>query len=263
MWPREHGAWPMLLAPFLSALLLARAWHWSVPVALVAVLAAFVLREPLVALGRQRWVWRAEKPESAKARRWLVAELALLAAAGGMLALRWPSGFLLMLGGLAAAMTLLAAWMTARNRQRSASLELASAAGLTSTCLAASLSAIGRVEPWCWLLWALSAAHAAAGIFVVHARLEARIAARAARPEPFRFRRPAYAMQLLLLAGAAVCYRSLPVVSAALALSALVHLATLRSLRNPAALETPLTRVGLRAMALSLVYSALLVYGLW
>jgi hypothetical protein len=263
MWPREHGAWPMLLAPFLSALLLARAWHWSVPVALVAVLAAFVLREPLVALGRQRWVWRDRRPESARARRWLAAELALLAAAGGALALRWPLSFLLTLGGLAAGMTLLAAWMTVRNRQRSAPLQLASAVGLTSTCLAASLSATGRVEPWCWLLWALSAAHAAAGIFVVHARLEARIAARAPRPEPSRFRRPAYAMQFLLLAGGAALFRSLPAVSAALAMSALVHLATLRSLRSPTALETPLTRVGLRAMTLSLVYSALLVYGLW
>lgn len=263
MWPREHGAWPMLLAPFLSALLLARAWHWSVPVALVAVLAAFVLREPLVTLGRQRWVWRDERPESAKARRWLAAELALLAAAGGALTFRWPLGSLLALGALAAGMTLLAAWMTIRNRQRSATLQLASAAGLTSTCLAASLSATGRVEPWCWLLWALSAAHAAAGIFVVHARLEARIAARAPQPEPFRFRRPAYAMQVLLLAGAAALYPSLPAVSAALAMSALVHLATLRSLSSPAALETPLTRVGLRAMTLSLIYSALLVYGLW
>ena len=39
MWPREHGAWSMLAQPFLCALILSRAFHWSVIVAAAAVVA--------------------------------------------------------------------------------------------------------------------------------------------------------------------------------------------------------------------------------
>jgi len=42
------------------------------------------------------------------------------------------------------------------------------------------LSATGAIAPWCWGLWLLLAMQATAGILVVHARLDARIAARIA-----------------------------------------------------------------------------------
>ena len=64
-----------------------------------------------------------------------------------------------------------------RNRQRSEWFQVAS----ERPCLPLPycvLVAKGVIPGWCWLLWLLCAAQAAAGIFVVHARLDASIAAR-------------------------------------------------------------------------------------
>src|SRR5437868_3813272 len=109
MIPREHGAWAMLVAPFLGATLLARQWHWLILVAAAAVGATF---------------------------------------------------------------------------------------------LAACISATGTIQPWCWWFWGLSASQAAAGILVVHSRLEARIAARKINSAGSTFRTPALLAQAALLAGA-------------------------------------------------------------
>ncbi len=264
MWPREHGAWSMLAQPFLCALILSRAFHWSVIVAAAAVVTAFLMREPLVVLARQRFVWRERKPEAAVAKRWLVWEGVLLAAAGAALLLRWPWDFLAAIGAGTALLTATAVWMTVKNLQRSTWLQLASAAALSATGLAACVSAVGELRPWVWPLWAMTAAHAAAGILVVHARLEARIAARSHKTLAPRFRLPAQVMQAALLAGALLfLVAGRPVLAAALVLSATVHLWDLYHLTSPRSLATPLTTVGLRAMSLSIAFSALIVYGLW
>jgi hypothetical protein len=78
-----------------------------------------------------------------------------------------------------------------KNRQRSTLFQIASAAALTSSSLATSLSATGAIAPWCWWLWLLMAMQATAGILVVHARLDARIASRRTAPANERFRRAA------------------------------------------------------------------------
>lgn len=254
----------MLAQPFVCALILSRTFHWTVIAAAVAVMLAFLLREPLIVLARQRLVWREPKPEAALARRWLAVEAVLLALAGAALLTRWRWDFLLAMGAATLLLTALAVWMAVRNRQRSTWLQLASAAALSSTGLPACVSATGELRDWVWPLWALSAAHAAAGILVVHARLAARIAARTQRPLPGRFRVPAQAMQGLLLVGALPFLAAgRPALAAALALSAAVHLWDLYTLPRPESLATPLTTVGLRAMSLSIAFSTLLVCGLW
>lgn len=254
----------MLAQPFLCALILARSFHWSVVVAAAAVVTAFLMREPLVVLARQRFVWRERKPETAVAKRWLAWEALLLAAASAALPLRWPWAFLLIMGAGTVLLTSAAVWMTVRNLQRSTWLQLTSAAALSATGLAACVSATGELRPWVWPLWAMTAAHAAAGILVVHARLEARIATRNRKPLAPRFRFPAQAMQGVLLAGALLCIGTGRIaLSGALLLSAAVHLWDLHSLTKAGSLATPLTTIGLRAMNLSIVVSALVVYGLW
>ena len=75
MLPREHGAWGLLLMPFLCAAVLARRAEWLLLPALGLALLGFILREPLVTLARQRWVWREEKPESVAAARCLAWQL--------------------------------------------------------------------------------------------------------------------------------------------------------------------------------------------
>lgn len=254
----------MMILPFLCAAILARQWHWTLIPAAIAVIAAFMLREPLVVLGRQRFVWTTPHPESNLALKWLAGLIAVLALCGGIFFLRWPTLALLTLGAGAGAMTLLAVYMTIKNRQRSWWLQMLSAAGLSASSLAAVLSTTGGVPVWTWWLWALSAAHAFGGILVVHARLEARIAAKAKRPVAPRFKVPAAAAQFALLAGAAGCFATGQVwLGAALLLSVLVHFWDLATLHTPKALETRLTTVGLRAMSLSIVVSTLIVAGLW
>lgn len=54
--PREPGAWGMLLAPFVAAAILGRAWTLELLAGLAAILLAFVIREPLTFLARQKRV---------------------------------------------------------------------------------------------------------------------------------------------------------------------------------------------------------------
>lgn len=264
MIPREHGAWSMMIQPFLCAAILGRSWHWALIPAAIAVVAAFILREPMVVLGRQKYIWTSQHAESKAAAKWLGGSLTVLAACGALLTLRWPLPHLAILAIGSFVMTGLAVYMTIRNRQRSWWLQILSAAGLTSSCLAAALSSAGSIPQWCWWLWALSALHAFAGILVVHARLEARIAAKSRKPLSRRFRVPAALAQVPMLAAAAYCYSNQqPVLAAALLLSVAAHAWDLATLHTAKALETRLTVVGIRALTLSLAVSILIVVALW
>ena len=49
----------------------------------------------------------------------------------------------------------------------------------------------------------------------------------------------------------------------ALGIAAVANLWELRAQENPASLQTPLRSVGLRALTLSLIYSSLVIAGLW
>ena len=264
MIPREHGAWAMLVAPFLGATLLARHWSWLIPVSAGAVIATFLAKEPLIVLARQRLVWKQRRTESDIAKRWLAWLGAAIVVSSALLASRWPWADLLALGLCAVAFSTLAVWMTIRNRQRQTWFQIASAIALTSSSLAACISVTGRIQPWCWWFWGLSASQAAAGILVVHSRLEARIAARKTTTTESRFRKPALLAQGALLAGGlAFGILARPWIAAALGISALANLWELHIQKDAASLQTPLTKVGLRALTLSLMYSGLVVAGLW
>lgn len=254
----------MMIQPFLCAAILAGVWHWTLLPAAAAVLGAFLLREPLVVMGRQRFVWTTPHEETGAARRWLGGLLGGLAASGVLLAMRWPWPLLALFGGLAMALTALAVVLTVKNRQRSWWLQVLSAAGLSASCFAATLSALGTIPDWCWWVWLVSTMHALAGILVVHARLEARIAAKTKKATPPRFRIPAAAAAATLLMAAIACaLLDRPILAAALALSATVHAWGIWTLSSAKSMAMPLMKVGLRAMTLSIVVSILMVAGLW
>jgi hypothetical protein len=167
-------------------------------------------------------------------------------------------------GGMAGALTALAVVLTVKNRQRSWWLQMLSAAGLSASCFAAVLSANGSIPGWCWWLWGVSTVHAFTGILVVHARLEARIAAKSKKTAPPRFRLPAALAVGVLIAGAAWCAAlDRWILAGALALSGAVHAWAIYTLATPKALAAPLMKVGLRAMALSIVVSLITMAGLW
>lgn len=262
--PREHGATAMLLTPFFAAALLLRQVYWPEIVALIAILCAFAIKDPLVVIARQYWVWKQEHAETKAARRSAAIELALLAACGMVLVLTrdWRPWVPLLLG--AGAFTVLAAMVNVRNRQRSEWFQVASAVALTSTSVTAGLSALGSIASWCWVLWFLCALQAAAGIFVVHARLDARVAARKGGVDAGSNRRAAYiCLGLLLVAAAPFAYFGHGWISAALVIAAACYFIELRRQRNLESLQMPLKRVGLQALALSIAYALMIVVGLW
>jgi len=261
--PREHGAWALLLQPFLAALIVLHKFAWPMLPALAAVVLVFLVRDPLTVLARQEWVWRDRRLESALALRYLTVEIALLALAGVALALVWPLWILAVLAGAAAALTLLAVYMTVRNRQR---LQALSAAGLSSSALAACLAVLRTVPVWGWWMWGLHAAHFLGGILVVHTRLEARIAAKKSTPvltEAFqRMRNEATAVQAVLVFGAvALAATGRLFYAAALAGSGAFHLMDLYNLHTERALAMPLRSVGKRALTVSIAFSLLIVAG--
>ncbi|HXB75090.1 MAG TPA: YwiC-like family protein, partial [Candidatus Acidoferrales bacterium] len=281
--PREHGATAMLLTPFFCAAILLRQVRWTEAVALIAGVSAFAAKDPLVAMVRQRLVWKHEHPETRMARRWLAVELLGVAAGGAMLAIAGPWRPFAVVGLAAAGFALLAVWVNVRNRQRSEWFQVASAAALSSTSLVACLAVLGDVPRWGWWLWLLCAMQAAAGIFVVHARLDARsTAARSAARNAIRSavssaarspaptgeavnpaaRRAAH-VSVAVLAVSAIAFWRNPWIAAALLIVAGGYWWELRRQRDVQGVQMPLARVGMQMLALSILYGALIVAGLW
>jgi len=262
--PREHGATAMLLAPIVCAAILLRTWRWAELATLTAAFSAMAAKDPLVLLFRQRFVWRQRRPESAAALRWLCAWSLVFLLSALVIITAWPFRALLAMGFGIAAYSALAVFVNVTNRQRSTLFQIASAAALTSTSLATSLSGISAVAPWCWWLWILLALQASAGILAVHARLDARIALRSPSASIAGSRRAAHlAATVLVAAGLGALFLRQSILAGALLLAASGYFYDLRRQRDPAYLQMPLTRVGLRALALSSVYGALLILALW
>lgn len=264
--PREHGAWAMLAFPFVSAVILARSWDWLILPAAMAVLAAFSIREPLVVLGRQAFVWRERRPESRVAARFLCVCAVALAAGGAALLRARDWRVLLGLGAGAAALLGVAVALTVMNRQRSVWLQVVSACGLSASALVGWLAARPRLDHAAWWLWVVHSAYSAAAVLVVHARLDARLAARRLEQadQAARSLRAAYAAQAVLTGLALACpVWGRPLLAAPLLLAAAVHVHDLRRLRLPESHAIPLRRVGLRALALAVVYSVLALAALW
>jgi hypothetical protein len=259
MAPREHGAWGLLLQPLFCAAVLGRRWDWLFVPAAILVLTAFMMREPLLILARQRWTWKEPKIEAHDARRCLLWQLPVCAGLGAICVAFLPALPFLLLASVAATITVLATWMALRNRQRSVALQIVSSLCLTSMGLLAALVAARTLPDWAWLLCALLAAHAIGSILVVRTRLELRTGRKVQA-----IARWAWTYQvgmMFVAAGLAIANRW--GLAAAVAVSILVSVFELLRLRSPAVLSEPLRRVGFRALTTSLGHSAVSVAVLW
>jgi hypothetical protein len=262
--PREHGATAMLLTPILGVAVLARNWHWSELAVAMAALAAISAKEPAVLLMRQKFIWKRRSPEWSGALRWLFGWSVLLIASVFVLLETWPFKSFLTMGAGIAGFAFLAIAVNLKNRQRSTLFQIVSATALTSTSVATCIAASGKVTSWCWWFWALSAMQASAGILVVHARLDARIALRKSAPVSRQLRLAAQAaVGVLLSASAAAVLTRHGWIAAALALAALGYVYDLMRQRDAVCLQMPLKTVGLQALMLSSVYAALVMADLW
>ena len=254
----------MLLIPFFSAAILLRAVSWQELVALLAATTAMVIKDPLVVIARQRFVWKTPHPETGPCVRAVLVESMILAAAGlALLFTREPLPFLVLFAG-AGLFTVLAVSVNVKNRQRSEWFQVLSAVALSSTAAAACLAVRDSIPRWCWWLWALCALQATTGIFVVHARLDARIAARKPAAASTGSRRAAFScICILAIAGVACACAGRMILTTALLLAAASYLFDLRRQRDPGSLQMSLKSVGLQALTLAIVYALLVTAGLW
>jgi hypothetical protein len=253
----------MLLVPFVSALVLARQINWEVLPAAVAVVGVFLIREPLVVLWRQAAVWKDRRPETDAAKRSLVWYGPPVLVAGLILLWRLPPTPLASLGVLAGCLLAISTYLVVHNRRRSVVLQVSSAAGLNASAVVAWLAVHPDLDSRIGWLWGLQFAHSAASLLAVHARLEARIAAHTSRDVDEMRRRALVAQGLLLLSAAALAAQNRFVLALALLFSGCLHATDLHRLRDPRFLEMPLTRVGLRELAISFAFSVLVLVGLW
>lgn len=262
--PREHGATAMLLTPIVCVAILSREWRWSELATLMAAFAVLAAKEPMVVVARQRFVWKQRHPDTTPAVRWLAGWIVILILCGLEFVATWPRKAIMALSLGVCAFSALAVVINVKNCRRSTLFQIVSAVALTSSSLATSLSATGSVAPWCWWLWLLMAMQGSAGILVVHARLDARIATRGIAPTREGYRRGAQ-VALSVLACAAIAAAILRHGWIALALLVIVvgYWYDLRDQRDAAALQTPLKTVGQRALALSSLFAVLLILGFW
>lgn len=262
--PREHGATAMLFTPIFCAAILARQWHWTELATLTAAFAALAAKDPMVVLGRQIFVWKQRRAETTVAAEWFAAWMTLLLVSGLVLLFTWPIRGTLALGAGVGVFSLLAILVNVKNRQRSTLFQIVSAFALTSSSLATSLSATGAIQPWCWRLWVLLGLQATTGILIVHARLDARIAARKPEQTSEHFRRAAVlALLILFCAAVTAAFLHRGFIALALLIAIAGYAYDLRRQRNPLSLQMPLIAVGQQALALSSVFAVLLILGLW
>jgi hypothetical protein len=252
----------MLLFPFVSAAILARAWSWNLLPALLGALAVFLIREPLLVWMRQRYLWKDQRPETAAAVRsfWIFA--GVLAAAAFWLAAIVPILWLAALGSIAAALTALHLYGALRNLQRSPALQVIGALGLSGSAFLPWLAVGRNPEPTLWLLIGAHVLHGCGSVLVVHARLEAVRGLKAGSPGQGRATTAVLWLVLHGLACVGLLLTARSLLAASLALPLVVHAADLLRLGNATFLRVPLRRVGLRELALSSVFSALVVASL-
>lgn len=254
--PREHGAWGLLLQPFIAGMAIAGTWTWYYLPALGLALFGFLLREPLLVFVRQKFIWKRETAETHLALRWTAAMSAGAVVCALLLVQVYPPLLLaaLLLAGML--MTIVAVGLSLKNLQRSMSLQIVSAVGLTTTGWLALLAAGKQDLPQGWLLWGLLAAHAVAAIPIVHARLQMKAHKASLRTTVVL----ASALQALSLTVAFTLWWQTSAGWIPLAFSAAGNTMELLRLRDPLQLGEPLKRLGLRLLGVSILHTALSVF---
>ena len=254
--PREHGSWGMLLFPFISGAVLVGSADLALLPALLAALAVFLIREPIVVLWKQR-------PERTAAWRTLLLTGGTLAVSGLWLLSVLPLFWSGILGGAAVALTFVYVGAVIHGRQRSIPLQIVGAAGLTSSAALAYLAGGRQPDFTLLLLWLAQTVYYTGSVLKIHALIEAR-KQRAGTATDQRAKRGAM-MWLALQLACAVAFGvgGFWLMGVALSMPALVHGFDLRHMDDPARAKIPLRTIGFRELALSAVFSVLAILSLW
>ena len=259
--PREHGSWGMLLLPFLSAMLLTRSVSVAFVPAILAALALFLAREPILVLARQRFVWLQSRPETELARRTLLIALSTLLFSGLWLMPLLPLVWLVGLGAAAFVLTGTSVYVAFRNWQRSALMQIIGAAGLSGSAVLAYLAGGLAPDRTLFLSWIMHVVHGTGSVLTVHARIEAR---RGHGKNAGKHIKAAVTWQVAQAIFAAVLLAFGEVLLAvALAAPLCLHSLDLARLTTPVFRKTPLKKVGFRELGVSMSFSVLVLVALW
>jgi len=253
--PEEHGAWGMLIVPFLSVAAVAGAW--DVPVVLCAALALglFVLRGSADQQGGCRAL---RKPEH------VVLALVLLAMAGALV-LEYGRAQLIAVAAAGVALYALQEAMVrahneARSEKRSLPAELIGVLLLSLAAPAAWIAARGRLEAEGVQVWALNVLFFLGGVLYVKYRVRGLLAHRefSGWQERLAFAWPVFFYHLLLLAflATSIFLREL---SAAVLLAFAPGILRANGLIFQLGQRFPIRRLGWMEIAHSIVFAALLV----
>lgn len=171
--PREHGAWAVLYAPVLSAILIEGRFTLSLGWFLVAVTGLFMAHEPLARLARAGWPFSGMGGRARLWWRWAAVEAAVTAIAGAVLWLGYGLADLPLLGMVTAVLLAVHLMRVGRRNERSVAGEVIGIAGLTLTLPGALYVLEGGWSGRALQLWLLHLLYFVGGIFYVKARVSA------------------------------------------------------------------------------------------
>ncbi len=262
VWPREHGAWGILLIPLVTGAWAGlRSGHGFFPVILfsVTVLALFCLRTPAEALLQTSPIRPRTPAEKQAVLNFIFLYAGIGALALGLLLVREQAYGLIPLGVTALTLFLAQALLRKLGRETRIAAQLVGALGLTSTALGAYYVATGRIDQVGLVLWGANWLLACNQIHFVQVRIHAsRAATLAEKLDRGRGFLIGQALTMLLLATAwqagILAWPDL------LAFTPVLARGFLWFIQRPAPLNVH--RLGFSELAHSLAFGALLILGL-
>ncbi|MCC6147014.1 MAG: YwiC-like family protein [Anaerolineaceae bacterium] len=171
--PIEHGSWVFLFSPLLIGLAAGRRLGAGSLLLALAVLAGFMLLQPLT-VAVKVYAGRRTKDELEPARFWILTYGVVAGCAAAALALL-GYGFVFWLVLPALPVLAWRLWLVSRREERRKSaMEIAASGVLALTAPAAYWVGQGEVTPTGWLIWGLCWLQAAGSILYAYLRLEQR-----------------------------------------------------------------------------------------
>ncbi len=171
--PQDHGAWVFLLSPLSIGLFAGGNWSLATSFLILAVLAAFLLRQP-VTVAVKAYSGRRSRRDLPAARFWIALYALLgLGALIGLVVLGFGYLLYLVLPGM-----LVFGWhlylVSRRAERRQAGVEIIASGALALAAPAALWVGMGWPDPAGWWLFALTWLQSAASIVYAYLRLEQR-----------------------------------------------------------------------------------------
>lgn len=169
--PHEHGAWAMLYAPLLIAILVLGHFELSVFLFLVSTTAIFLAHEPLAVLVKLN-PKRPSSPQIFRESKWWLAIYSALALAAALpLILQYQRWLLVPFGIVLLAFLTAHIYLASKREERTIGGEFLGVISLTFTAPGAYYVVTGRLDRFCLLLWALNIVYFTSSIFYVKMRV--------------------------------------------------------------------------------------------